>query len=420
MGTLFKGSGTWATLDTGQSRPRDAETLQDLGEHRGWAVFVEDGVIREGGPPADLERRYAGAEVVDFGDRLVTPGFVDPHTHPVFAATREDEFELRVMGRSYEEIAKAGGGIRNSARRLRGIATQELAADLRQRADRFLLLGTTTIEAKSGYGLSTDAELRSLEAIQQVSSDHALEMVPTFLGAHEIPDEYQGNREEYIRILCEEMIPAVAARKLAEACDVFCEEHVFTVAESRRILACARDFGLQLKLHADEIKPTGGAELAAEMGALSADHLVAVTPDGMDRMKDAGVIPILLPGTSFFLGLPADAPGEEMLRRGLCPALATDFNPGSCPTRSMPLIMTLACLKYRMTPAQALGAATWNAAWSIGRGATLGSLAPGYQADLAVFDLPSVQALPYLFGENFVHTVVKKGRVVVREGRLTG
>jgi len=418
MGTLFVGSGTWATLDTGISGPRDAAALGDAGERRGWGIHVENGIITDAGPPDEIRGRHPDARTLDFGDRLVTPGFVDPHTHPVFAGTREDEFELRILGRSYEEIAKAGGGIRNSARRLRGMTRESLVEDLRKRADRFLLLGTTTIEAKSGYGLSTESELASLEAIKEVNAQHALEMVPTFLGAHEIPDEYRDDRDEYIRILCEEMLPAVAERGLAEACDVFCEEHVFTTSESRKILTRARELGLALKLHADEIKPTGGAELAAEMKALSADHLVAITAEGMERMREAGVIPILLPGTSFFLGLASDAPGARMLELGLTPALATDFNPGSCPTRSMPLIMTLACLKYGMTPAQALGACTWNAAWAINRGNRLGALAPGYQADLAVFDLPSLKALPYLFGENFVHTVVKKGEVVVSDGQL--
>lgn len=418
MGTLFIGSGTWATLEHGGPGPRNAAALANAGERKGHAIFVENGVIQQCGGIEAMRRSRPSAEVQDLGPGLVAPGFVDPHTHPVFAATREDEFEARNLGRSYEDIAKAGGGIRNSARRLRALSAEELARDLARRADDFLLYGTTTIEAKSGYGLSTASELAQLRAIRAVAETHPLEFVPTFLGAHEIPDEWRQDREGYIRLICEEMLPKVAEEKLATACDVFCEAHVFTPAESRRILNRARELGLAVKLHADEIRPTGGAELAAEVGALSADHLVQVSEEGMVRMRDAGVIPILLPATSLYLNLPKDAPGKRMLELGLAPALATDFNPGSSPTRNMSLVLSLACIHYGMTAAQALGAATWNAAHAIGLGGRLGALAPGFQADLTVFDAPNLQTIPYRMGENLVRTVVKRGRVVVRDGRL--
>lgn len=417
MGTLFIGSGPWATLETGVLGPRNATALLDAGERQGYAIYVEDGTIRSGGTIPEMRTRHQSAEVVDLGPGLVTPGFVDPHTHPVFAATREDEFEARNLGRSYEEIAKAGGGIRNSARRLRALTTEALAEGLSRRADEFLLHGTTTIEAKSGYGLSTDSEIAQLEAIRLVSRNHPLEFVPTFLGAHEIPDEWRHDREGYLRLLCDEMLPRVAREKLAVACDVFCEAHVFTPDESRRILNRARELGLAVKLHADEIRPTGGAELAAEVRALSADHLVQVSEAGMAAMRDAGVIPILLPATSLYLNLPKDAPGKRMLELGLAPALATDFNPGSSPTRNMSLVLSLACIKYGMTAAQALGAATWNAAHAIGLGGKVGALAPGFQADLAVFDAPNLRTLPYRMGENLVRTVVKRGSIVVQDGR---
>jgi imidazolonepropionase len=420
MTTLFVGKGPFATLDTGVPGPRDARALADAGLRKDHALLVSGGIIEESGPAASLRARHPGVPVVDLGPGLVTPGFVDPHTHPVFAATREDEFELRNLGASYEEIARAGGGIRNSARRLRGTSLDRLARDLEARADVFLLHGTTTIEAKSGYGLSLESELDQLRAIREVASRHPLGFVPTFLGAHEIPDEYRGDREAYLRLLCDEMLPAVAREGLATACDVFCEEHVFSVAESRRILQRARELGLAVKLHADEIRPTGGAELAAEMGALSADHLVRVSDEGLRRMKEAGVIPILLPGTSLFLNLGACAPGRRILEAGLCPALATDFNPGSCPTRNMALILSLACIQYGWTAAQALGAATWNAAHALGLGGRIGALAPGLQADFAVFDLGSLRELPYHLGENHVRLVVKRGKVVVREGRRAG
>lgn len=420
MRRIFSGTGMWATMDTGIEGPRNAEALNDAGiKGDGWAILVDGGVIQEADAPAALCARHGDVDVVDLGDSLVVPGFVDPHTHPVFTGTREDEFELRNQGRSYEEIAKAGGGIRNSARRLRGSSEDELTRDLLARLDGFLELGTTTIEAKSGYGLSTESEIASLRAIRRANAEHPLDLVPTFLGAHEVPDEFQSDREGYIRLLVDEMLPLVAQEGLAEACDVFCEDHVFSVDESRRILERARDLGLALKLHADEIKPIGGAELAAEMGALSADHLVAVSEDGIRQMREARVVPILLPATSMYLNLGNSAPGRRMLEEGLACAIATDFNPGSSPTRSLPLVMTLGCIKYGMTAAQALGAATWNAACAIGREGRVGALAAGFSADLVVLDLPNLKSLPYRFGESFVRTVVKRGEVVVREGRRT-
>ena len=408
----------WATLDTGVGGPRDAKELEDAGiREDGWAILVEDGLIVETGAPDQLCADHADAEVTDLGEGLVTPGYVDPHTHPVFTGTREDEFEMRNLGRSYAEIAMAGGGIRNSARRLRQSSEDELTTDLLSRLDGFLELGTTTIEAKSGYGLSTESELASLRAIRRADAEHPLDLVPTFLGAHEVPDEFREDREGYIKLLCEEMLPMVAEQGLAEACDIFCEEHVFGIEESRRILQRALDLGLKIKLHADEIKPLGGAELAAEMGALSADHLVAISDEGIARMREAKVVPILLPGTSLYLNLDQDAPGRRMMQEGLACALATDFNPGSSPTRSMQLVITLGCVKYGMTAAQALGAATWNAACAIGREGSVGALGVGFAADLVVHDLPNLRSLPYRLGESFVRTVIKRGEVVVRDGR---
>jgi imidazolonepropionase len=384
----------------------------------GASVHVRDGLITEVADADELPRRFPALPLIDLGAGLVTPGFVDPHTHPVFAATREAEFALRCQGVPYEEIARQGGGIRNSARRLRALTQDQLLKDLVPRADGFFLHGTTTIEAKSGYGLSTESELASLAAIRAASQEHALAMVPTFLGAHEIPDEFRSDREGYIRVLVEEMIPRIAKERLAEACDVFCEAHVFSVEESRRILLAARAHGLAVKLHADEIAPIGGAGLAAELRALSADHLVVASRKDLASMRDAGVVAILLPATSLYLNLKGDAPGRDMLELGLAVALATDFNPGSSPTRNMSLVLSLACIKYGMTAAQALGAATWNAAHAIGRGGTIGAIAPGFAADLTAFDLPNLDSLPYVFGENRVRHVVKRGCEVVRDGQL--
>jgi imidazolonepropionase len=411
--TIYAGSGPWCTFDDDHDGPRGGALLGEVRERSPWAVFCEGGVVADCGDPPALRKRHRGAREVDLGARCVVPGFVDPHTHPVFGGYREEEFEWRNQGRAYEEIAREGGGIRKTVRQTRSATDAELAASLRETADRFLELGTTTIEAKSGYGLSHEDELRSLRVIREVAADHPLTMVPTFLGAHEIPDEHRADREAYLSCILDEMLPAVAAEGLADACDVFCERGVFSVPESRRILRRARELGLAVKLHADEMTACGGAELAAEVGALSADHLVHVTTNGMQDLRRAGVVPVLLPATSFVLRLQRDAPATAMVNLGLPVAIATDFNPGSSPTRSMPLVMTFACVRYGLTAAQALCAATVNAAHAIGAGTRFGKLRRGYSADLVALDLPNLRHLPYRFGENFVAVVVKAGRVVV-------
>ncbi|MCB9833388.1 MAG: imidazolonepropionase [Planctomycetes bacterium] len=411
---LIVSRGPWLTLDSGAPLPRAGAAMNEVGERHDLALAIAGERILEIGPREEMLARYPDAGPLDLGHRLVMPGFVDPHTHPVFNRTRELEFEMRNQGRSYVDIAKAGGGIRNSVRSLREVDQETLEEQLERRVAAFLRLGTTTIEAKSGYGLSLEAELKSLRAIKEVARRTPLDLVPTFLGAHEIPDEYRDDREAYIRLIIEEMIPAVVREDLARFCDVFCEEHVFTVAESRRILEAARRAGLEIRIHADEIESTGGAELAAEVGAWSADHLGAISAAGIRRLGEAGVIPILLPGTTFFLNLDRKAPGRKMIDSGLAVALATDYNPGSCHTRSMPMIMTLACIHYAMTAAEALSAATVNAACSLGLGQDRGLLKAGYRADLIALDLPDLRYLPYHFGgENFVSHVIKNGRLVV-------
>jgi imidazolonepropionase len=416
-GTLFFGTGPWATFDDDHEGPRGGKLLAEVRERSPFAVFCEGGRIAATGDLATLRARHRGALEVDLGARTVVPGFVDPHTHPVFAGSREDEFEWRNTGRTYQEIAREGGGIRKSVRQLRAASDADLVANLRATADAFLALGTTTIEAKSGYGLSPEDELRSLRAVREVAATHPLGIVPTFLGAHEFPDEYRDDREGYVRLLVEEMLPRVVAEGLATACDVFCEEGVFDVGQSRRILKRARELGLAVKIHADEITSCGGAELAAEVGALSADHLVHVSTNGMQDLLQSGVVPILLPATSFVLRLARDAPAKAMMDLGLPVAIATDFNPGSSPTRSMPLVMTFACVRYGLTAAQALTAATVNAAHAIGAGNRIGRLKPGFEADLIALDLPNVRHLPYRFGENFVAVVVKAGEIVVDRRR---
>jgi imidazolonepropionase len=409
------------TLRGGSEAPRKGPEMTDLGLIEDGAVAVQGDHIAAVGSDREVSRQISiGSHtvIIDASDRVVLPGFVDPHTHPVFAGTREEEFELRLKGVSYPEIAAAGGGIRSSVRRLRQATAEQLRREALPRLDRFLSHGTTTIEAKSGYGLDLANELKSLEVIAQLNREHPLDLVPTFLGAHEVPDEYRKDRQAYIRLIVEEMIPRVAASDLAEFCDIFCERDVFDVAESRRILTAAREAGLKLKLHADELAASGGSRVAAELEAVSADHLVYTDAEGIAGMAAAGVIPVLLPGTTFFLQGERYAPAREMIAAGLPVALATDLNPGSCMTESMPMILTLACLKMGLLPAEAICAATVNAAWAVDRGRMVGSLEKGKRADLVIWKMGSYKVLPYHYGVNLVDVVVKSGRVVYRDGQI--
>ena len=360
-----------------------------------------------------LRQRYPDAEDIDGKNCWALPGFVDPHTHPVFYKTREDEFEMRIQGKSYEEIAAEGGGIRNSVRAFRKASFQELMDLTYQRILQFLEYGTTTIEAKSGYGLSLEDELKSLRILKKIGQILPITIVPTFLGAHEVPDEYQNSRQVYIDIIIKEMIPAVAEENLAEFCDVFTEKNVFNIAESEKILQAAKDHGLQLKLHADELSPLGGAELAAKMGAVSADHLLMISEKGITAMKESGVVAVLLPGTAFFLGKSHYAPARKMIQAGVKVALATDYNPGSSFTQNMNLILSLACTQMKMIPAEAIWGATLNSAVSILREKTVGSLEVGKKADIVLFDVPNFRYIPYHYGMNHVKMVIRHGNIVI-------
>jgi len=354
----------------------------------------------------------SGATTIDASGKTVLPGFVDAHTHFVFAATRENEFELRIKGKSYQEIAAAGGGIKSSVKKLRQASEEELITQGMRWLDQFLAYGTTTVEAKSGYGLSLDAELKMLRVFRELNNQHQVEIIPTFLGAHEIPEEYKDRREHYIDLIIQEMLPNVAEEKLAEYCDVFCEEHVFTVSEARRILTAAKELGLKPKIHADQLSSNGGAELAAEVGAISADHLDHISQDGMSALLEAGVVPVLLPGAVYFLGLSHYAPARQMIENGLPVAIATDFNPGSSASLSMPTMMSIACTQMRMTPAEALVATTHHAARAVERDEYLGILDVSKQADMVLWDVSDYKLLPYHFGMNFVDAVIKKGKIV--------
>jgi imidazolonepropionase len=350
--------------------------------------------------------------IIDATEKVVAPGFIDPHTHPVFFGTRENEFEMRIQGKSYREIAEAGGGIRYSVRQLRSASKEQLIQHALPYLDCFIQHGTTTIEAKSGYGLSLQDEIKSLEVIQELNRFHPIDLIPTFLGAHEIPDEYRHRREKYIDLILNEMIPLVAERKLAEFCDIFCEEHVFNLKESEKILTAALDHGFKIKIHANQLTAGGGAELAAKLGAVSADHLDYITAEAIEQLKSSGTIPVLLPGAVFFLGLQHYAPARKMLDAGLPVALATDFNPGSCMTESMPLIMTLGCIYLKMLPAEVWLATTIHAAQAVSRPGTLGSLESGADADIVIWNIPNYKYLPYHFGVNLVDQVIKSGNIV--------
>jgi imidazolonepropionase len=343
----------------------------------------------------------------------VLPGLVDSHTHLIFAGTREDEFARRIRGTSYQEIAQQGGGINATVRQVRSASKDELKEVARHRLDRMLALGVTTVEVKSGYGLTFADEVKCLEAISELDREHPCDLVPTFLGAHEVPPEYRNDREGYLRLVIERMLPEVADRRLAAFCDVFCEQGVFGPYESECVLRAAARRGLGLKVHADEFSPLGGAELAACLGAASADHLLHVSEVGVEAMRSAGTVATLLPGTAFFLGL-TPAPARRLIDAGVAVALATDCNPGSCMTENLPLIGTMACSQMRMDPAEVVTALTLNAAAALARSDRVGSLEPGKQADLVILDLPNYQLFPYHFGVNHVWRVVKSGRVVVR------
>jgi imidazolonepropionase len=354
------------------------------------------------------------ARVIDARKRVVTPGLIDPHTHPVFAGERSGEFEMRIAGKTYLEIAKAGGGINATVAAVRKASKKVLKENGRKILDRMLTLGTTTAEAKSGYGLTTKDEIKQLQAIKELNEEHDVDLVPTFLGAHEIPPEYKKRPDDYVSLICTEMIPKVVSESLAVFCDVFCEKGVFTPRQTRVILQTAQAFGLKPKLHADEFYNTGGAELAAEFDAISADHLVSVGDEGIHLMHKAGVIPVLLPGTTFYLDLKKEAPARKMIEKRLPVALATDCNEGWCMTESMQMIMTLACLKYKMSPAESLTASTINAAFAIGKENEIGSLSlsPGKYADMVMWDAGDYREISYHFGGNMVERVFKKGEMV--------
>jgi imidazolonepropionase len=397
----------------GPPRPRIGNEMRELAVIEDGAMLVRDGRIDSTGPRADIERRCSkSTEVVDAGGRIALPGFVDAHTHPVFAGTRADEFEQRVGGATYAEIAARGGGIRSTVRRTRAADENDLLKSARKYANWFLRGGTTTVEAKSGYGLSLDAEVKILRVIRELGEEGRLRTVPTFLGAHEVPDEYRGRPEDYVQVVIHEMLPRVRAERLAEYCDVFCEPNVFPAPQARRILQAARDQGFGIRMHADQFSADEGSLVAAEVGAATADHLEATTGTGLEALRTAGVQPVLLPASVYNLGSKHYPAARRMIEMGLPVVLATDFNPGSSPTTSMPLVLSLAATQMKMMPAEAITAATINAAYSLGRGGEIGSLEAGKLADIAIHDCADYRELPYFFGRDTAWKVFLDGREV--------
>jgi imidazolonepropionase len=403
----------------GPRRARIGAELREPGIIEDGYLLIRNGVIAAVGTSDDIEPQTAEAERIDATGRVVLPGFVDAHTHPVFAGTREDEYEMRALGLSYQEISERGGGIRSTVRKTRATSEDDLYHLALPRVKWFLEHGTTTLEAKSGYGLTLEDELKILRVIRRLDGETPLDLVPTFLGAHEVPDEFRAARQEYIKIIIEEMIPRVASERLADYADVFCESRVFTVEESRRVLERARQAGLGLRLHAEQLSLSGGAELAAALGATTADHLEWIDDGGIESLRMAGVIAVLLPGAVFNLGLTRYPPARQLIEAQLPVVIATDFNPGSSPTPSMQMILSIACTQMRLTPAEAITASTINPAYSLGRGDQVGSLEPGKRADVVMFDCADYRQIPYFYGINHVMTVIKSGRVVIDRRNLT-
>ena len=402
--------GELATL-AGEKRARKSREMSELSILKDAGVAMRRGKIIGVGPTETIRKDFKCRKTLDVGGRCVTPGLVDAHTHLIFAGSRAGEFEKNVAGVPYMDIARAGGGILSTVRQTRKAKKADLIATAKTWLDRMLEYGTTTAEVKSGYGLNVADEIKQLEVVKSLAAKSKVTLIPTFLGAHETPEEFEGRRGEYVRHVIEEQIPEVAKRGLAKFCDVFCEVGVFSADEAKRVLLAGKEAGLIPKLHADVFKACGGADVAAEVGAVSADHLSSITRRGVRVLRDAGVIALLLPGMSFFLGIGRYAPAREMIDVGLAVALGSDFNPGSSMSFNMPLILSIACTQMKMSPAESLCAATINAAYATGVGDDVGSIEMGKRADLVVWDAPDYRHIPYVYGVNLVWSVVKSGKV---------
>jgi imidazolonepropionase len=392
----------------GPQRPRVGPELSELAIIRDGGMLIRDGIIELVGASAEIENNAGDAEVIDAHGKVVLPGFVDAHTHLIFAGNRLDDFERRARGDTYEQIAKAGGGIWSTVEKTRAASEADLLVQAKKHAGWFLRCGTTTVESKSGYGLTLEDELKILLVMRRLKQETPLEIVPTFLGAHAVPREMHA--DEYVDLVVNEMLPRVTSESLAEFCDVFCERGYFDSDRSRKILSAAKKLGLRLRGHVDQLTNSGGARLMAELGATTADHLEQTDEAGVTALKKANVQPVLLPGSVYALGSTCYPRARQMIEAGLAVVLATDFNPGSSPTASMPMILSLACTQMKMSPAEAISAATINPANSLGRGDQIGSLESGKAANFSIFDCDDYRELAYWFGFPQTHSVYVKGR----------
>jgi imidazolonepropionase len=397
--------------------PRRGNALSNLGIVKDGALLLRDGVIAAAGSRAKVEAlpEAVAAEKLDVGGRVVLPGFIDSHTHLIHAVSRAEEYGLKIAGASYEEIAHKGGGILNSVKKLRSATSEALKLRARAALREFAGHGTTTIEAKSGYGLDVESELRILGLHQGLRAEQPLDIVSTFLGAHIVPAEFLGRPdgpEQYIALLIDKLIPEVAAQRLAEYCDVFCDRGAFSREQSKRILEAGKRHGLAPRLHAEQLSRTGGAQLAVQLGAASCDHLEQVNKADIRALGESATVATLLPGCDFHLGLKQYAPARSLIEAGAIVALATDYNPGTSPTLSMPMILSLACTQLRMTPAEAIAASTINAAYALRREKQIGSLEAGKLADLAIFEVEDYREIPYYFGVNKCWMTLKRGVAV--------
>jgi imidazolonepropionase len=401
----------------GDGAARGRAAMNDLGVVEGASIAIHRGRIAGIGPTNEMMKAFRAKARVHADGRAVLPGFVDAHTHPVFPRWREDEFARICRGETYDEIRASGGGIAASAEALRAVPEADLVESIQATFDRMLLHGVTVVEAKSGYGLSAEAEVKSLRALRRASHGFPITVVPTFLGAHAVPREFARDRAAYVRLLVEEMIPTVARHRLACYCDAFLDKGAFTAEETAKILRAGAAHGLAPKVHADEFRDDGGAALAAKLGAVSADHLGFSSDAGIQALAKSPAVAVLLPATALFLGLSRRPDARKMIDAGCAVALATDFNPGSSPTVNLSLVAGLGCTALRMTPEEAVTAITRNGAAAIGRADRFGSIAVGRRADLVLLDAPSYLHLPYRLGTNLVHTVIRAGRMVVEDGR---
>jgi imidazolonepropionase len=415
---LIKNASQLLTLKGKNKARSGVEEMNNLGIINNGAIAILSDKILDVGASEDILSKYSSNNIIDAKNKVIMPGFIDPHSHPVFYDTRENEFEWRIKGRSYIEISQSGGGIRHSIKGVRNASESELYELSKKRIFNMIKNGTTTLEAKSGYGLSTESELKMLNVIHKLNEKLPIDIIPTFLGAHEFPEEYKNNHRGYLDILEKEMLPKVKEKNLAKYVDIFTEDHVFSIKESREYLQTAKEMGFKIRMHADEIKPIGGAELAAELRAISADHLGAASDMGIKLMKENNVIATLLPGTIFSLGMKYYARARKMIEVGLPIALATDYNPGSCNCDNMQMVITLATLQMKMSVAEAITASTINAAFALEIGDEKGSLEKGKIADILIMDMPSYKFLPYHFGSNNVEKVIKAGKIIFQQNNV--